>query len=92
MADRWYNPFEDKTLHASDVRERTALAEDRTPFNDALRHGDAVQGYSSPKRLDQFPKRYRNPQRVYATISVLVFAAFMAYQVVRLVLDTLAAR
>ncbi|UUZ83592.1 hypothetical protein LJK88_07060 [Paenibacillus sp. P26] len=81
-----YNPLEDNALHASTVQERTIAAEDRAPFNEALQHGDAVQGFRTAKRLEQFPAWYRNPRRIYAAVSVLVFAAFMIYQVVRIIM------
>lgn len=81
MIDRpSYNPFEDKTLHT--VQESTVAHPDldRTPFNDVIKHADIVLGYQAPKLLDQFPRWFQLPQRIYAGISVLIFVGVIVYQ------------
>ncbi|WP_261302991.1 hypothetical protein [Paenibacillus andongensis] len=73
MKDTSYNPFNDKTLHQSEKLTNEVATEERVPFNEAIKHDDIVQGFQLPKRVEQFPKWYQNPRRIYATISVLVF-------------------
>jgi hypothetical protein len=80
-----YNPFEDKTLHITEKRDQSTVTEDRTPFNDVIKHVDIVQGFQTPKQLDQFPRWYQNPRRIYSTISVLIFAVIMGYQIFRII-------
>ncbi|MCY9667022.1 hypothetical protein M5X11_19135 [Paenibacillus alginolyticus] len=87
MKDTSYNPFNDKTLHQTEKLSNEVATEERAPFNEAIKHGDIVQGFQSPKRLEQFPKWYQNPRRIYATISVLVFASFIIYHIVQNIVE-----
>ncbi|MFC5649479.1 hypothetical protein ACFPYJ_10110 [Paenibacillus solisilvae] len=82
-----YNPFEDKTLHYLQPQEQVIAGEDRTPFNDVIRHADIVQGYQAPKQLDQFARWFQNSQRIYATISVLGIAVFLGYEIVKIIIS-----
>lgn len=84
-----YNPFEDKSLHFTQQSSGETLAHDRAAFNDAIRHMDSVQGLQAPKRIGHFPKWYQNPQRIGATISVLIFAAFLVYHTVTTIAESL---
>jgi hypothetical protein len=77
-----YNPFNDKTLHTTVNQTQSIPLDERVPFNDVIEHGDIIQGFQAPKRLDQFPKWFRNPRRIFATISVLVFASFIIYTII----------
>jgi hypothetical protein len=79
------NPFNDNTLRFTEKEIQTTSTEERAPFNEVIKHGDIVQGYQVPKRLEQFPKWYQNPRRIYATISVLLFASFMIYQIIQII-------
>ncbi|MDB5052728.1 MAG: hypothetical protein JWM44_778 [Bacilli bacterium] len=74
-----YNPFNDKTLHTTVNQTQSVTLDERVPFNDVIKHGDIIQGFQAPKRLDQFPKWFQNPKRIFATISLLVFASFMIF-------------
>jgi hypothetical protein len=74
-----YNPFNDKTLHTTVNQTQSVTLDERVPFNDVIKHGDIIQGFQAPKRLDQFPKWFRNPKRIFATISLLVFASFIIF-------------
>jgi hypothetical protein len=85
MKDPSYNPFNDETLHPTVNQTQSNTLDERAPFNDVIKHGDIVQGFQAPKRVDQFPKWYQNPLRIYAAISVLVFASFMIYQIIRII-------
>ncbi|NEW06840.1 hypothetical protein GK047_12550 [Paenibacillus sp. SYP-B3998] len=87
MKDSSYNPFNDETFHPPVNQTETNSLEDKDPFNDVIKHGDIVSGFQVPKRLDQFPKWYQNPQRIFATISLLVLASVMIYQVIRNITD-----
>jgi hypothetical protein len=85
MKNTSYNPYNDETPHLTENKTETSSLEDRAPFNDVIKHVDIVSGFQVPKRLDHFPKWYKNPQRIFASISVLVFASFMIYQVIRII-------
>jgi hypothetical protein len=82
-----YNPFNDETLHPTANQTQSNTLDEKVPFNDVIKHGDIVSGFQVSKRLDQFPKWYQNPQRILATICVLVFASFMIYQITRIIID-----
>ncbi|OME97954.1 hypothetical protein BK127_39860 [Paenibacillus sp. FSL H7-0331] len=75
-----YNPFNDETVHLTLKLTQSNIIDERDAFNDVIKHGDSVQGFRAPKKIEQFPKWYQNSQRIYGTISVLVFASFMIYR------------
>lgn len=81
-----YNPFNDEELQVKQTPSNAV--DERDPYNDVIKHGDIVQGFQAPKRIKQFPIWYQNPQRIYATISVLVFVSFMIYQVIQIIIAT----
>ncbi|CAN7431173.1 hypothetical protein [Paenibacillus sp. LjRoot56] len=85
MKNTSYSPFDDESLHLIVNKTETNPLEDRAPFNDVIKHVDIVSGFQVPKSLNHFPKWYQNPQRIFATISVFVFASFMVYQVIRII-------
>jgi hypothetical protein len=87
MNNSSYNPFDDEELHLTVKKHETNSLDERTPFNDVIKHGDIVQGIQFPKRFEQLPKWYQNPRRIYATISVLVFFTFLIYQLIQIVID-----
>jgi hypothetical protein len=84
-----YNPFEDKTLHYSQPQDSIMAGEDRTPFNDVIRHADIVQGYQAPKQLDQYAKWFQNSQRIYAIVSVLGITVFFGHEIVKIIISLL---
>lgn len=79
------NPLHDETLDSNVNQTQSNTLDERAPFNDVIKHGDIVQGFQAPKRLEQFPKWYQNPRRIYATVSVLGFALFMIYQIIQII-------
>ena len=81
-----YNPFDDKNLHLTVNNPQTNSLDERASFNDVIKHRDIVQGFQSPKRMEQLPKWYQNPKKIFATISLLVFISFLIYQVIQLVI------
>jgi hypothetical protein len=85
MKNTSYNPFKGETSHHTVNQTQSNALDERAPFNDVIKHGDIVQGFQAPKRIEQFPKWYQNPRRIYATISVLVFASFMIYQIFQII-------
>lgn len=89
MKNTSYNPFKDETLHiiVNETESNSNSLEERAPFNDVIKHVDIVSGFQVPKRINHYPKWYQNPQRIVATIYVLVFAFFMIYQVIRIITD-----
>jgi len=70
---------ENETGH---LLENNLRIDERTPHNDVIRHGDIVQGFQAPKRVEQIPKWYRNPRRILITIGLLIFVGVLIYQVI----------
>lgn len=85
MKDPSYNPFNDEKLHITVNKNESSSNKERAPFNDIIKHGDLVQGFQSPKQIEQFPKWYQNPRKIYAIISLLGFASLLVYQIIRIV-------
>ncbi|MBP1966674.1 hypothetical protein [Paenibacillus aceris] len=79
------NPFNVETLDSNVKQTQSDTLDERASFNDVIQHGDIVQGFQAPKRLEQFPKWYQNPRRIYAMLSVLGFALYMIYQIIQII-------
>ncbi|MDB5084881.1 MAG: hypothetical protein JWN30_1767 [Bacilli bacterium] len=55
---------------------------DREPFNDVLSHFDSISGHQRPKRLDQYPMRFRKWARLYAIILVVMILGSLVWSVI----------
>ncbi|MDQ8736604.1 hypothetical protein [Paenibacillus sp. LHD-38] len=80
-----YNPFSDATLHLTVNQTPNYSLEDRTPFNDVIKHGDIISGFQIPKQLGHYPKWFLNPKRILATISLLAIAWVFMGQVIQVI-------
>jgi hypothetical protein len=49
-----YNPFNDETIHLTLKRTQSNIIDERDAFNDAIKHGDSVQGFRAPKKSNNF--------------------------------------
>ncbi|WP_251554274.1 hypothetical protein [Neobacillus muris] len=81
-----YHPYEDENLHQTVNIPETNSLDERAPFNDAIKHSDMVQGIPSPKRIEQLPKWYQNPRRMFAAVSALIIISLLIYQVIQFVI------
>ncbi|WNQ10742.1 hypothetical protein MJA45_24480 [Paenibacillus aurantius] len=82
-----YNPYQDKSLHLT-IRSGPPLSpEERTPFNDVIRHADIVSGFRHPKLGSQLPSWLQSPYRVVAAVSVLLFAGGLVYGLIQNLAD-----
>lgn len=86
------NSSDKKNLHQSESKPQYPAPEDRTPFNDAIKHGDIVQGYLSPKKLEQYPRWYQNPRKIYAIISLLGMSAVLIYELIHTISEMISQR
>lgn len=78
------DPSGNEKVHQSVSNSQSNLLEDRTAFNDVIEHGDIVQNFQSPKRIEQMPKWYRTPYKILTIIALLGFASTTIYQIIQL--------
>ena len=86
------NPISKKNLHPSEPPTPFPLPEERTPFNDAIKHGDIVQGFQTPKKIEQYPRWFQNPRKIYAIISLLGMSAVLIYQLIQTISEMISRR
>jgi len=80
------NPFEDKNIHQTVNFPQHDSSEDRAPFNDVIKHGDIVNGFQIPKKLEQTPKWFKNPLRVFTFITLLIFLSTLVHQFIQFIM------
>ncbi|NHM31955.1 hypothetical protein [Neobacillus terrae] len=80
------NPFEDKKIHQTVNYPHHDPPEDRAPFNDAIKHEDIVNGFQTPKKIEQIPKWFKNPLRVFTIITLLIILSTLLYQVIQFII------
>jgi hypothetical protein len=78
------HPFENTNFHIVVSEPQVNSSEERTPFNDVIKHGDIVQGFQSPKNFGQIPKWYKKPVRIFSVISLLIFAFVLILQIIEM--------
>lgn len=88
-----YNPYEDPDIHIVHVNEEenselVELLKSREGFNSVIKHGDAVNGFQMPKRLDQTPSRFRVFIRWAIILWVGSFLGWQVYSLLRSVGDS----
>ncbi|MEF2243738.1 MULTISPECIES: hypothetical protein [unclassified Paenibacillus] len=55
MKRKDYNPYEDSSLHSTHPNEMQHT-NGREGFNDIIKHVDRVNGFQSPKSMDEVPR------------------------------------
>ena len=73
-----YNPYEDTSLHATHPAE-IQHKNGREGFNDIIKHFDRVNGFQSPKSMDEVPKGLRATFRAIIIVYVLAAVGFLGY-------------
>lgn len=66
------NPYEDKTL--AEMQPDTPILNEREPFNAGTKHGDIIVGHQRNRTLADYPRRARPWVRIYAIMTLVVFA------------------
>lgn len=76
--DKKYNPYEDKSIHYTHSND-TQPVTNREGFNDIIKHYDRVNGFQSPKTMEDIPKSLRTIIRLTIAIGVLLGLGTMLY-------------
>lgn len=56
--DSKYDPYEDKSIHITHT-DSADTGDSRNGFNDVINHYDNVNGFQSPKTIEQIPRGVR---------------------------------
>jgi hypothetical protein len=82
-----YNPFEDPKLHYSEPSQPLEDYNNRTAFNDVMKHYDIVNGHQVPKRIEHFPKRMRLFIRLFVLVGVMSFLIAQIWSIVETITE-----
>ncbi|WML48649.1 hypothetical protein RCG23_00380 [Neobacillus sp. PS3-34] len=79
----------EKNIHqtVNNPQSLNSLEQDSAPFNDVIKHIDIVNGFQSPKKLEQIPKWFQNPVKVISTIFILVLISTLLYQFIQIIIS-----
>ena len=75
------NPYDDDSI--SYMQPEELAPDQREPFNDAVKHGDIIVGYQRNRTLSDYPRRTRPWVRLYAIVSLVLFAVVILWDIVR---------
>jgi hypothetical protein len=83
--DKKYNPFDDKSIHITQPVSNSDDTE-RQGFNDVIKYYDAINGFQSPKQLNQFPRSLKQIIRWAIILYVSTFIGFLIYQIIKIII------
>jgi hypothetical protein len=80
------NILEDKTIYQSvnNSQSQNTIEQDRKPFNDVIEHVAIVNGFQSPKKLEQIPKRFQKPFKAFSIIVLLLLLSTILFQFIKI--------
>ena len=78
------NPMDNDDIHQTVNNEQPFVSEERTPFNDVIKHGDIINNSQTPKRIEQIPKSLRRPFKIFTIIFLLIFISALIYQAIQM--------
>lgn len=81
---------EEKDVHQTIESHHSANSlapEDRTSFNDVIKHGDIINGLQSPKKIEQFPKWYQKPFKLLTIITIVGLISMILYQYIQIIIS-----
>ncbi|MBB6447847.1 hypothetical protein [Bacillus benzoevorans] len=80
---------EEKDVHQTIESHHSAnpLAPDRTSFNDVIKHGDIINGFQSPKKIEQLPKWYQKPFKLLTIITIVGLISIILYQFIQTIIS-----
>lgn len=86
--EKKYDPYEDKNLHTSQPANIQPI-ESRKGFNDVINHYDSVNGFQSPKRMEQLPQRMRFIYRWVIIIGITLGLGMMLVELIKDLIRTI---
>jgi hypothetical protein len=85
---------EEKDVHQTiDSHQSTnSIAPDRTSFNDVIKHRDIINGFQSPKKIEQLPKWYQKPFKLLTIITTIGLISMILYQFIQTIISMITHR
>ncbi|MFD1675190.1 hypothetical protein [Alicyclobacillus fodiniaquatilis] len=77
--EKYYNPYEDKSLHQLQAEEE--IVDELEPFNDAVKYNNLIFGHRQNRPLSDYPKRARRKVKIW---SIVILAWVIAGVLLRL--------